>query len=34
MRFYNVRDLRADGVVIDRYMGPGLEVGSQLLAAV
>jgi len=26
MRFYNVRDLRADGLFIQRYLGPGLEV--------
>lgn len=27
MRFYNVRDLRADGLFVQRYAGPGLEVG-------
>ena len=27
MRFYNVRDLRAAGVFIESYKGPGLEVG-------
>lgn len=26
MRFYNVRDLRADGLFIERYSGPALEV--------
>lgn len=27
MRFYNVQDLRANGLFIERYRGPGLEVG-------
>lgn len=26
MRFYNVRDLRAAGVYVQSYKGPGLEV--------
>jgi hypothetical protein len=26
MRFYNVRDLRAAGVYVESYKGPGLEV--------
>jgi hypothetical protein len=28
MRFYNVQDMRADGLYIESYQGPGLEVGA------
>lgn len=31
MRFYNVQDMRADGLYIENYSGPGLEVSSYSL---
>lgn len=34
LRFYDVRDLRADGLFIDRYIGPGLEVSPCSLTVV